>query len=171
MKNVTALGRVSGPLFALLLGATVPAPAAEPADPARGAVLGVLDAYAKAYTAKDVRALEALYAPDAGLVCIGTAGTEVARGREKVGELLRKDLAEKVSVRLDRTWDSVSSAGDVAWVAAGYRLTSRGTGGDMDAEARLTAVLQKKDGKWLIRQWHLSVPYAAPLPERGPGIS
>ncbi len=117
------------------------------------ALLGSWDAYA----VQDLDKVLSYYAPDPDLVAIGTSVGEKYIGRQAIGEGLTKDFAQSQGSLLRITWSSISSSGNVAWVAADCEAEVMSRCGVLLVPGRLTAVLEKRGEKWLIMQTHFSV--------------
>ncbi|MFH1039454.1 MAG: nuclear transport factor 2 family protein [PVC group bacterium] len=133
----------------------------------REEVLAVLDRLNEGYAAGDLEGMAALYTTDPDLVAIGTGKDEKFLGLEAVREGLERDFAQSESVAIEVDWSSVSARGDVAWLAAETTARVKAAGGEMTIPARLTMVLEKRDGRWLIAQFHLSMA----MPEQAAGES
>jgi ketosteroid isomerase-like protein len=102
--------------------------------------------------------LSDLIAPDPDVTFIGTGVDEERIGISEIKEQIQRDWAQSESASID--WDRlcVSAQGTVAWVAANVRLKARVSGREMTLSGRITAVMDKRDGRWLIDQLHMSVP-------------
>ncbi|MFC1957808.1 nuclear transport factor 2 family protein [Chloroflexota bacterium] len=57
-------------------------------------------------------------------------------------------------------WHSVSAAGSMALVAADVILHLKTSDREMSEQIRLTVALERRGNKWLIVQWHDSLPAA-----------
>ena len=104
--------------------------------------------------------LMSLLASDPDVTFFGTGADEERFGPSEIKEQFQRDWAqsESASIEFDRV--SVSSHGPVAWVAGDITLRATASGKDMTLPGRITTVMEKRDGHWLIEQWHLSVPMA-----------
>jgi len=142
------------------------------ADHKTGAeVMKSLEGFFKAYAGRDMKGVLEHLVPDDDLTVIGTGEDEKRIGLEAVKAQIERDWeqAEDISVELGR--HSVSGGGpsskeeNVAWVAADCFYHARVGGQKVEMPCRMTAVLEKRKGKWLIAQSHLSMPY--PEQEKG----
>jgi uncharacterized protein (TIGR02246 family) len=128
--------------------------AVEDAGPA---VLAVLDRLTEALVRRDGAAAGALFAPDADTLLAGSGAGETARGADAVRALL-EGITARWSTAFAWDWRTASAAGDVAW------LMAEGTcSGTFDEQAfsvpyRLSMVLERRGGTWLVRQLHGSEP-------------
>ena len=121
-------------------------------------VKDVLNQYNQVYAARDLNAVLALFAPDADTVIINT-GTDARHvGIDAIGRVLSDTLNQYGVYTHEYSWMQVSSAGSVAWVTAEGNARSSGDAGDISVPIRFTAVLEKRDGRWLFLQRHVSMP-------------
>ena len=124
------------------------------------AVREVYDRWAKAFEAKDVNAIMALYAPGDEVVAYDIVPPLQYKGKEAY----RKDYEEFLSqyqgpIKVEYRDMRVVAGNHVAFVNALERLTGTlTTGQKVDMWVRATSGLRKIDGKWLIVHDHISVP-------------
>ena len=131
------------------------------ADPkTEAAVMNVMKQFVEAFAKRDLDALLALYAPDPDVVVIGTGADEKRIGRAEIKALFERDLAQLEDASVRFGWHSVSAAGSVAWVAADVILHVKTSGWQISFQARSTAVLEQRGDRWLIVQFHGSMPAA-----------
>jgi len=109
----------------------------------------------------DAQATIALFAPDADVLAVGTGADEARVGLEAIRALVERDVAQSESRSIRLQWQNVSAAGPVAWVAAEAVGHATGGGGEVELPLRITAVLERRDGTWLVQQLHVSTPGAA----------
>ena len=114
----------------------------------------------KAYARLDVDGVLAFYAPDPDTVVMGSGVDEVYVGPKQAKKGLKRDFAQTRSVKVGLSKVRVSAAGKVAWLAANCLFTAYVTGCTVEMAGRLTAVLEKRQGRWLIMQSHFAMPYA-----------
>ena len=124
-------------------------------------VLAALRRYWESYGKRDVDSAIAEVLPDPNVLYIGTGVDEVLRGVEAFREHMQRDWGQSDSVEMELRNESVSSVGDVAWVAADLDVHVKNLGEAFTMECRQTAVFVKRDGRWMLAQSHVSVPYAA----------
>ena len=123
-------------------------------------VMNVISQSMEAFVRRDLDALLSLYAHDPDLVVIGTGKDEKRTGFDEVKSLFERDLTQFNDASFRFGWHSVSAAGPVAWVAADLILDLETGGHEVSLQVRLTNVLEKRAGRWLIVQEHGSVPAA-----------
>jgi len=114
----------------------------------------------KAYGRLDVDGVLACYAPDPDIVVFGSGADEVYVGPKQAKKGLKRDFAQVLSVKVRLSKVRISAAGKVAWLAADCLFTAHVAGCDIDMAGRLTAVFEKRKGRWLIMQSHFAMPYA-----------
>jgi uncharacterized protein (TIGR02246 family) len=122
------------------------------------AVLAVLEEYRQAYEHHDMSRLLALFAPDPDVVVVGTGVDEKRVGLAEIQAQVARDWAQSEAITLEWSWTSVSAAGPVAWVtvdAVGHATVG---GQTVDLPLRLSAVLERRGGRWLWMQAHASLP-------------
>jgi ketosteroid isomerase-like protein len=120
----------------------------------------VLIHFGESFSRRDMGSLSDLIAPDPDVTFIGTGVDEERVGISEIKEQIQRDWAQSESASIDWGRLSVSAQGTVAWVAANVRLKARVSGREMTLSGRITAVMDKRDGRWLIDQLHMSVPMA-----------
>ena len=125
------------------------------------AAMAVLERFNRAYAERDLNGVLALFAPDPDVVLIGTGADERRVGLAEVKAQLERDLSQSEAVSMDVGWTSVSAAGPVAWLAAEITVKATVAGQDTTFSGRMTAVLEKRADRWLIVQWHGSLPAGA----------
>lgn len=125
------------------------------------AVRALLEASAVASQAKNLRALDTLYAPDAWVQVIEGAG--VNRGWVDYRDHhLGPELAEFQNFSYRYLEIEPQVRGDVAWAPFRYEMSVDTQRGHVEAEGRGTAVLEKRNGRWLIVHLHTSGRRKAP---------
>jgi uncharacterized protein (TIGR02246 family) len=125
-------------------------------------VVAALEEWAAAYAGKDADAFAGRFSDDDDVLLFGTGSDEVAVGRQEIADLLRRDFEQADQLRFTLGEVRVSAAGDVAWAGTHDATVDARVGGQEESYSalRLTAVLQRRDGRWLIQHAHLSAPLA-----------
>jgi len=121
-------------------------------------VIAVLNRLFRAYEERKIDDLLALLAPDPDVVLIGTGVDEKRVGRDEIKALAERDWTQSEASSFEFGWTSVSKAGSVALVAADGNMHVKTAEQEAAFPLRLTAVLDKREGKWLVCQFHLSAP-------------
>jgi ketosteroid isomerase-like protein len=121
-------------------------------------VLAAINRFIETYTQRDIEGTLALLAQDPDMTIIGTGADENIVGIQQARTLLKRDYeqAGEISVKLGTV--TVSAAGAVAWVFADSTWQVKVSGQNMKHNWRWTLVMEKRQGKWLIAQSHLSAP-------------
>ena len=114
----------------------------------------------KAYGRLDADGVLAFYAPDPDIVVFGSGADEVYVGPKQAKKGLKRDFAQTRSVKVGLSKVRISAAGKVAWLAANCLFTAYVAGCNIEMAGRLTAVFEKRKGRWLILQSHFAMPYA-----------
>ena len=126
----------------------------------QAAVQATLQQWKDAYSRRDVDAALAVIAPDDDVVGIGTGPDEWRVGSEEFKAQLERDFAQSEALSVDYEPLVVSAAGPVAWVAGRARVQALVEGQDVSLTGRFTAVLEQREGRWLLVQTHFSLPAA-----------
>jgi len=121
------------------------------------AVMATLNKFDEAYARRDIDGVLSLLAPDTDAVFIGTGADERRVGLAEMKTQLERDFAQSEAVSWEWGWHSVSAAGSVAWVAADLVVHVKTNSQELSFPVRLTAVLEKRGGRWLLMQLHYSL--------------
>lgn len=124
-------------------------------------VMATLEAFADAWVHRDLDAVLALFGPDPDVVMLGSGADERRLGRTELREQLVRDWSQSEAVSFELGWHLVSAAGVVAWVTADLTVHTTSGGTTMTLPGRLTAVLEKRAGRWRWMQSHFSLPAGA----------
>ena len=126
----------------------------------QAAVQATLQQWKDAYSRRDLGGALAVIAPDADVVGIGTGPDEWRIGPEEFKAQLERDFAQAEALSVGYEPLVVSEAGPVAWVAGRASVQARVEGQDVALTGRFTAVLEQREGRWLLMQTHFSLPAA-----------
>lgn len=126
----------------------------------------LLEKMAEAYRKKDVEGVMSCYAVGPDVVSYGTGKAEKYVGPVQMRKAYERDFAQSESVALTFDWLSVSTDKNrnVAWFASDITVRAKVSGKEVTLPGRLTGVMEKRAGNWLIVQVHFSLP-AAEQPE------
>jgi uncharacterized protein (TIGR02246 family) len=131
------------------------------ADPkTEAAVINVVKQGFEAFTKRDLDAVLSFFAPDPDVIVIGTGGDEKGVGLAEIKNILGRAFAQFEEASFKFGWHSVSAAGSVALLAADVTLYVKTGDRQITEQIRLTVVLEQRGGRWLIIQWHDSLPAA-----------
>lgn len=123
-------------------------------------VMNVVQQCFEAFTKKDLDAIMAFVAPDPDVILIGTGRDEKCVGLDEIRNILGRSLSQFEEASFKFGWHSVSAAGSVAMLAADVTLYVKTSDRQITEQMRLTVVLEQRGDRWLIIQWHDSLPAA-----------
>lgn len=146
--------RSSRTLAAVLMLVAIPA-AASARQTDEETVRGVILAYAGFAEANNLAAIDTLFAEGRGVHIIEGAG--VNRGwADYRDNHLQPELADFENLRYRFFSVEPQVRGSVAWAAFRYELSVDAPSGHLETEGRGTAVLEKREGRWMIVHLHTS---------------
>jgi uncharacterized protein (TIGR02246 family) len=127
-------------------------------DAEKANIQSIFDKYAEAWKAKNIDLFAEIFSIDADMVIFDTETRYV--GGEAWKERLQNsfDLIDDVNVSFRDYSIKVHPSGTVAWLSAieDATWTSEGQAGEVTA-MRITWILEKLEGKWIIVEGHWSV--------------
>jgi len=121
----------------------------------REEILWTLGEFRAAVSQRRIEGVLSLFAPDADATLMGSSLGEIKRGPIELRRFLEELFVGAQSVGWE--WDdvSVSSAGDVAWLWLEGAYTRDGVS---RGAYRISAVLERRQGRWLWMLFHGSEP-------------
>jgi ketosteroid isomerase-like protein len=123
-------------------------------------VINVVKGGLEEFTKGDLDAVLAFFAPDPDVIVIGTGRDEKGVGLVEIGQILGRAIAQFEEASFKFGWHSVSATGSVALLAADVTLYVQTGDRQITEQLRLTVGLEQRGDKWLIMQWHDSLPAA-----------
>lgn len=114
--------------------------------------------FLRAYEDRDLNGVLSLFTLDPDIVFFGTGADEKRIGPNELRLQIERDFAQSESATFALAWYSISALGPVAWVATDGVGRARVEGRDISFPLRITAVLEKREDKWLFVQSHASLP-------------
>lgn len=132
------------------------------------AVLAVMNKFMETYQKRDIEGLMSTLALDDDLFLFGTGIDEKRIGRAEFKFQAERDWAQTEALAFNFTWQQVSAAGPVAWVAAEGLGQGKVGGQEIEFPLRMTAVLEQRGDEWLFVQAHVALP--APGQEAGDSV-
>lgn len=129
------------------------------------AVLATLDDYARAYCAKDIDSLMAVFDESDEISAIGTGADELCAGQAQVRDLFLRNFKEAQANQFEWHWTHSSVVGDHALVAATLTIHIEAGGNELKIPVRWTVVLRRKESRWVWLHRHAST--AASSQEEG----
>jgi uncharacterized protein (TIGR02246 family) len=122
------------------------------------AVMDVLKQSFEAFGRRDLDALLAFFSPDPDVVVIGTGRDEKGIGLAEIKAIFQRAFAQFSEASFQFGWHSVSVAGPLAWLATDVSYHVKAGDRESSRQIRLTGIMEKREGRWLILQSHDSVP-------------
>ncbi|HBA84540.1 MAG TPA: hypothetical protein DCZ95_10640 [Verrucomicrobia bacterium] len=122
-------------------------------------ILKTLKELWKAYGRKDVEAAMSFYAPDPDVIGLGSGADEVYVGSKQLRKGLVRDFAQADGVKVKLSGVRISAAGSVAWMSAKCTFAAQVGDEKVSMAGLMTAVLEKRRGKWLFMQSQFAMPY------------
>lgn len=119
--------------------------------------------YRLACVERDAAAAAALFVDDAAIWFSGSDADEHVTTRADLLALLGSIASSPRTLRFAWTEQQVHMSGDTAWVNAAGSVALTGPSGEHTIPYRVTAVLLRRDGRWL---WHTHAGSAPGNPER-----
>jgi len=122
----------------------------------------VLQKLNKAQETGDINVFKECFAHDNNLVHIGTDHDEIWYDWDEYFKLMKVQLEQRKGsvINYKNTTVRHNSNGDVAWYSQLIDRCPETKDDDVCLEGfRHTGVMEKRNGKWLIVQSHISVPY------------
>ena len=110
---------------------------------------------------RDAEVAMGFFADDPDVFLYGTGVDEARRGPTEIRAQIERDLSQSDAWSWTLGPQSISSAGNVAWTAGDVVIRVVVGERTLDVPHRLTTVLERRDGKWMILQMHLSVANGA----------
>jgi ketosteroid isomerase-like protein len=132
------------------------------------AVTSAMNKFREAYRNRDLDGLLKLIARDDDIFMFGTGPDEKRIGVEQFKFQAKRDWSQIDALDFNLTWQQISAAGPVAWVAADGQGEGRVGDQKFAFPMRMTAVLEQRGDEWLFVQMHVSTP--APDQEAGDSL-
>jgi len=124
-------------------------------------VKSVIDQFYQLHVTENMELLSQIMAHDEDMVNFGTDAVEHWIGWESVKEAFQKqwDSFENPEILLREQAIKISRSGNVAWYSMllDFKVESEGKE-ILWNDVRTTGVLEKRDGRWIVVQFHNSLP-------------
>lgn len=130
-------------------------------EAAKVAVNSVLDQWIQAFETENIGLFSRVMAHDPDMVIFGTDAAERFVGYESMENSMKKmfESTEETKVISRERVIKVHKSGDVAWYSELWDQKGKAQGQPYAVEGmRLTGVLERRNGSWVIVQVHASVP-------------
>ncbi|MDW4550841.1 nuclear transport factor 2 family protein [Defluviimonas sp. D31] len=123
-------------------------------------IRNVIAAISEHYEKRNLKELMACFGADPDVMVFGTGADERPVGPAAIEAQVKRDWAQTDAIAIRLFNPAVSAAGDVAWVSSDGAFEITAGGQDMRVPARVTYVLERKNGAWQAVQAHYSTPAA-----------
>jgi len=125
----------------------------------------MLDRYFTAMMDGDWEQLASCFSHDDTLVYLGTDETEIWQGWREAEPFLRSQIENFERVAVDRTplHSRLTPAGDAVLFAERARMVILSRGKEHQVQVRLSGALERREGRWVITQFHRSVSPTRPV--------
>ncbi|WNC68815.1 nuclear transport factor 2 family protein [Thalassotalea nanhaiensis] len=120
-------------------------------------IKSTLEDYAKAYCAKDIDSLMAVFEDSDDISAIGTGADELCEGRAAVKELFLRNFAEATAYEFEWQWSNINILNDYAVVAISLVIHLEYQGERLEIPIRWSVALRKTD-RWVWLHRHASSP-------------
>ncbi|MGI0080827.1 MAG: nuclear transport factor 2 family protein [Nitrososphaerales archaeon] len=120
-------------------------------------VNSMLKQFSNAASQRDAEGMLALFAPDPDIVMLGSEG-ESAMNRGEFARFLKRVFSRPMTYSWKWKRKVISTRGQVAWVTAQGFVITRRNGRSSSRQYRLTAVFERRKGKWFWMHYHGSEP-------------
>lgn len=160
MKRIVIAACVVILIFAAGISARTAAKSAD-LKAAKAAVNSVLDQWIQVAVTEDLGLFSKIMAHDPDMVSFGTDAAERWVGYQSLENAMKKQFAstEESKGRSRERVITVHKSGEAAWWSELLDWQGKAQGQPFALEgARLTGVLEKRNGNWVIVQLHASVP-------------
>lgn len=121
-------------------------------------ILSTINTFFLAYSNRDLPSVMVMFVPDPDVVLIGTESDERLTGLNAISERFQSDWERTDAMSMEIRWHSLSGATDVCWLAAEIMVSISSEGNKLQLPARITVVFERRAERWLIAQWHASIP-------------
>jgi ketosteroid isomerase-like protein len=112
----------------------------------------------EAYKKRDIQGVLSFWAPDPDIIVIGSGGDEKSVGTAQFSEQLKRDWAQGEVQSIGVKNFAVSAASSAAWISADINFHGKTAAREFDLPVRLTGVMEKRGGRWMWVQMHISSP-------------
>ena len=121
-------------------------------------VIETMQQYATAYRKKDIRTLSALFSSD--ISGFGSGPDEVIANHRDFIRQIQRDMSQADILSVEFSDREIFGDGRVAWTTSKNTITFTINGSRKQAlHGRTTMVLKNTGSRWVIEQFHFSMPY------------
>jgi uncharacterized protein (TIGR02246 family) len=120
----------------------------------------LLEKHSDAYARKDIPALMSCYSQDADMVNVGSSDNELYIGATELQKAFETFFGQVRTVGIEYAGIRLTINQSLAWLYADVPVNVKMDQGEINRKGRMTAVLEKRDNRWLFVQTHFSFPVA-----------
>ncbi|MDD1686378.1 nuclear transport factor 2 family protein [Methanoregula sp.] len=121
-------------------------------------VIETMAAYGTAYRKKDKKTLSALFSPD--ISGFGSGPDEVIADHKDFIRQIKRDMSQATILLVEFSDRKISGEGRIAWATSTCTITFTVEGTKKQIlRGRSTMVLRNTGSRWVIEQFHFSMPY------------
>jgi len=122
-------------------------------------VQSVLDQYVQAFETEDMELMSKIFAHDEDMVAVGAGGRWVGWEKWKEEFIEAFESFDDIDISVMNQVIKVHVSGNVAWFSEieDWNFVAQGEADSLEG-VRFTGVLEKRDGNWVIVQFHISIP-------------
>ena len=117
----------------------------------------VLERFNELVSTKNMQIL-AEFAPGDDTLLIGSDSGEIAKGSQEIEAFFTRIFARDETFSWEWNRIDVSQLGNLAWIFADGWVILSTSSKQLRSPYRITGVLERRDGRWLWRQYHGSEP-------------
>lgn len=110
------------------------------------------------YEKRNLAGFMSCFAEDKDVTVIGTGADEKRIGRAQIETQVTRDWEQTNAIAMRFNEVAVSAAGNVAWAITDGVFEIKIGQQELKVPARVTLVLERRNGRWLIVQSHFSAP-------------
>ena len=130
-------------------------------EAAEAAVNSVINQMIESMETENMDLLSKLFAHDPDIIMFGSDAAEKFVGYEAIEESMKKQFEsfEETKLTSHECLIKVHQSGEVAWWSGIWDMQGKAQGQPYAVQGfRVTGVFEKRNGNWVIVQWHASVP-------------
>jgi ketosteroid isomerase-like protein len=117
-----------------------------------------LKAMFDAYSKRDLNGFLSFWAPDPDVFMLGSGADEKSVGIQEFVKSLKRDWGQSDAASIEHKDIAVSMAGSVSWFTTDIIIHGKINTEKFTLPCRLTGVMEKRNGNWLLMQMHFSIP-------------
>lgn len=129
-------------------------------------IASLIQAFLEAYSSQDLNTMMGCFAEDSDTVVIGASVAERVMGLNAIRASFARDIQQADAIGFEPTWQIITGSETAAWVIMECVVSITVQGVTSEIRSRWTLIVENREGFWLIRHSHFSIPIDA-QPEGG----